>query len=144
MALNFERYAQEGNEFIKQVAAASERPEDKDYASRITMMVLRALRSRITVEESLHLISQLPMFLKAVYVDGWKLSEVPKEFDTTEEFLEEIRRQENRPIGSDFSNKEEAIKAIKAVFSVLKANVSTGEINDVKDQLPKEISGLWE
>lgn len=144
VAHNFEKYALEGNEFIKQVAVALNRPEDKDYAYRVTTAVFHALRDRITPEESLHLISQLPMFLKAVYVEGWKLSETPKKFESADEFLEEIRHQNKRSADKDFADDEVGIEAILTVFSVLKKHISAGEMNDVRDQLPKGIAELWQ
>lgn len=46
-------------------------------AARIIRSVLHALRNRLSHQESFQLIAQLPMALKAVYVDGWKIK---KEF----------------------------------------------------------------
>ncbi len=70
MTLDFEKYAAKGNEFINKLAEHLNDPDNRDRAGRILRSVLRALRNRLTVEESLQLISQLPMAIKAVYVEG--------------------------------------------------------------------------
>lgn len=70
MALNFNQYAAEGNTFMKAYAKELRLTGDYDKAGRILSTVLHGLREMITTEESLQLIAQLPMFLKAVYVNG--------------------------------------------------------------------------
>jgi uncharacterized protein (DUF2267 family) len=52
MLSNFEKYAEEGNWFINKVAREIGHPGDPALAFRITRAVLRALRDRITIEES--------------------------------------------------------------------------------------------
>jgi len=69
----FETYTQEAHAFVNKVALALG-TDDPSQASRVITAFFHALRDRISTEESLHFISQLPFFLKAVYVDGWKLS----------------------------------------------------------------------
>ena len=71
MSLNFNQYAQEGNAFLKQYAKEIDLSEQPEKAGRILSSILHGLRSIISVEESLQFVAQLPMFLKAVYVNGW-------------------------------------------------------------------------
>ncbi len=72
MAINFEKFAQEGNEFLSRLATSLGHPEEKGRTGIIMRSVMHTLRERITVGESLNLLSQLPMFLKGIYVDKWK------------------------------------------------------------------------
>jgi uncharacterized protein (DUF2267 family) len=144
MALNFEVYTQKGNEFINKVAAELGNPEDKDHAARVIQSVLHSMRNIITPEESMHLISQLPMYLKAVYVDGWKLSESTSRIRSLDDFLERVRQNSQRTAGRDFGDNETAQKNIQAVFRVIKQQVNKGEIEDVKVQLPAPLAELWE
>jgi uncharacterized protein (DUF2267 family) len=69
MALDFEKYAAKGNEFVRLVAEDLQVSHDR--AGRIIRAVFHALRNRLNHEESFQLLAQLPMVLKGVYVDGW-------------------------------------------------------------------------
>lgn len=143
MTYNFEKFAGKANEFVKDVAERLGEPENPERASRVLKAVLRALRNRITVEESLQLISQLPMFLKGIYVDGWKAKEYKRKKHISE-FIDEII-EEAGPTGTyDFPTEAAAIKAITAVFSVIKDQVSEGEIKDIRAIFPTELKQLWD
>ncbi len=142
--MNFEKYAEKGNIFLKELAQELGEPENKKKAGRVLKAVLRALRNRLTHEESMHLLAQLPMAIKAVYVDGWKLSKTPEKIKHVEEFIEEVMKYDTPRGEVDFKDKDEAVKAIKAVFRVIKRHVSDGEAQDVEAELPKRLKELWE
>lgn len=144
MALNFQEYTKKGMIFLKEVAMELGTPNDLPHASRITNSVFHTLREVLTPDESFHLISQLPMYLKAVYVDGWKLSKSPMRIKKLDQFIDEVRSQTFRTADRDFGNNEQARKCIEAVFRVIKNHVSEGELKDVKQQMPSEILELWE
>lgn len=141
MATHFDNYAHEGNEFLRKVAEALGTPEDTDHAFRTVQAVFHALRDRIQIEESMHLLSELPMMLKAVYVNNWKPKEKPQKYEYKADFLNEVF-QKDKTTAIDFAYDGEA--EAQAVFSVLKSCVSEGEMNHVKGQLPKEIAELME
>ena len=85
--MKFDQYIGKANEFLKEVARELGTPEDTDHAYRIMSSVFHTVREVLSPEESLHLISQLPMFLKAVYVNGWHLK--PKDrIRSMHEFIE--------------------------------------------------------
>ncbi len=142
--MNFEKYAEKGNLFIKELAQELGCPDDKKKAGRILKAVLKALRNRLSHEESMHLLAQLPMCIKAVYVDGWKLSQTPEKIKNVSEFIEEVMRYDVPRAQQDFANKDEAIRAVKAVFKVIKNHISDGESQDVEAELPKQLKELWE
>jgi uncharacterized protein (DUF2267 family) len=139
MTLNFEKYAAKGNEFVNKVATRLGDPENRDRAGRVLRCVLRALRNRITPEESLQLISQLPMAIKSVYVDGWKLHQEFVRIKTIEDFSEEVMKEDGLAAWRDFSSFEEAKDAIEAVMKTLADYVTAGELHDVIGLMPKEI-----
>jgi uncharacterized protein (DUF2267 family) len=141
MATHLDNYAREGNEFLRKVATALGAPEDTDKAFRTVQAVFYALRDRIQLEESMHLIAELPMALKAVYVNNWNPKEKPQQYERKEDFLNEVFEKDRTAL-IDFDYDGEA--EVQAVFSVLKSCVSEGEINHVKGQLPKEIAELME
>ncbi len=142
--MNFEKYAEKGNRFIKELARELGCPDDKKKAGRVLKAVLKALRNRLSHEESMHLLAQLPMCIKAVYVDGWKLSRTPQKIKDVSEFVDEVMRYDAARAQQDFETKDEAIKAIKAVFHVIKGHISDGEAQDIEAELPKRLKELWE
>ncbi len=142
--MNFEKYAEKGNLFLKELAQELGCPEDKKKAGRILKAVLKALRNRLSHEESMHLLAQLPMCIKAIYVDGWKLSQTPEKIKNVSEFVQEVMKYDRPRAQQDFKDEEEAVKAIKAVFRVIKNHISDGEAQDVKAELPKQLKELWE
>jgi len=144
MILNFEKYVEDGNRFLKQLAKGLDTPNDKDHAARVCVAVLHAIRDRITPEESVHLIAQLPMMLKAVYVDGWDMSRERADAKTLAAFLEEVREHAPRTAARDFGDDEQAGENVRAFFSVLKQYVNQGEIEDLCAQLPQGVRELVE
>ncbi len=137
MSLDFDKYAAKGNEIVNMLA------EDlvihKDNAGRILRAVLHALRKRLTLEESFQLISQLPMALKGIYIDGWKVLANNKRISHLKEFLDEIRHEDGLTAGYDFGNDERAKIAVSAVFRTLQFFISKGEMEDIVSVLPNEI-----
>lgn len=144
MALDFDKYNEHGVEFIKKVATALETPEDLAYADRLTTALLAVVRDIITREESLNFIGPLPMYIKAVYVNGWKFSPQPERIGTREEFFDALRERYPRTTGRPLGNYQSVRKDVKAVFQVIKDYEPEGEIKDVKAQLPEGLVGLWE
>lgn len=140
--MNFSKYVQDGEQFIKEVAAATKAPADVEKAGRHLRAVLHALRNRLTPSESLQLISQFPMLIKAIYVDGWRISNEARQMRTLGDFIEAVREEGGRATLNDFVTDREVEHAIHAVFKVLKTHVSAGEIQDIVATLPEELRPL--
>ena len=121
MVIDFENYATKGNEFVRLVALELEVP--RDMAGRITRAVLHALRKRLSIEESFQFLAQLPMAIKSLYVDGWRVSSN----------FSRVRGLH------DFGNDTRAEKAAAAVFKAVGYFVSEGEIDDLSKTLPNDI-----
>ena len=64
--MKYQQYAHEGHKFVSEVATEFGEPENFEQADRIMTAVLHTLRDILTPEESIHLISQLPMMIKAI------------------------------------------------------------------------------
>lgn len=135
MSVNFEQYAAKGNELLyhldKELGSRG-----TDHAGRVLRSVLHALRNRITPQESVQLMSQLPMAVKALYVDGWKMATLHKSIRNIDELADEVIMESGRTAWRDFSNKAEALLAIRAVMKVLGDFISPGEFNDLAAILP--------
>lgn len=144
MILNFESHSQKAHEFVKEVATELGNPEDTGHAGRVIRAVFHTIRDMVTPEESMHLIAQLPMYIKAVYIDNWRMSAGQATLRTQEEMLADLRKNAGRTAERDFGNDEMAVQKVEAIFNVLKRYVSAGEINDIKAQLPEPLAELWE
>ena len=145
MAINIHKYADDAHVFLRQVAQELGNRNDVEHAARVTVAVLHTLREKISVEESIHLISQLPLILKGVYVDGWDITrEFMSEANTLDEFLEEIREHAPRTAGRDFGDNQQTQENVMAVLRVMRNYVSEGEMNHIKQQMPKSIAVLFE
>jgi len=92
--LNFDKFAQEGHLFINNLSEELDHPDEIGREGIIARSVIHSLRDRITISESFDVIAQLPMFLKAIYVDNWKYLEKPMKFDTVEDFCKEVERRQ--------------------------------------------------
>lgn len=129
----------DGEKFVAEVAKELGVPEATDKGGRVLRAVLHTLRNKITPQESLQLIAQLPMLIKAIYVDGWKISPEAMKIRHAGDFIEAVREAGGQGLYHEFTTDNEVEKAIRAVFRVLKNHVSEGEIKDVLGILPEEL-----
>jgi uncharacterized protein (DUF2267 family) len=141
MALNFNQFAAEGNEFLKEYAKQLNLGKDTKLAGRILSSILHAFRDVISIEESLQLISQFPMFLKAVYVNGWTKHKV-KKIKTMTDFIDLVRKYNGTTSIHDFGSDELAENYINTTFIVLRRYVSLGEMEDLRAELPRELKSM--
>lgn len=140
----FETYAQKGNEFLDLLADELRCPEDIPRALRILRCVMHTVRNNVSPEVSLQFIAQLPMVIKAVYIEGWKLSEVRKKpLPTAEAFIREVLQSESGVLAQhDFAHREEVNRSVRAVFTTVRRYVSDGEWLDVVAVMPAAIRDL--
>jgi uncharacterized protein (DUF2267 family) len=111
--------------------------EDHERAYHALRAVLHALRDRLSVQEATDLAAQLPMLVRGFYFEGWKPSGKPLRERSQEQFLAHIRDAFQNDILVDPE------KIARAVFKVLVKHVTSGEIDDVKVNLPRKIRELW-
>ncbi len=141
MGLNFNQYAKEANSFLKDYSKQMNLNDDVEKAGRILSAILHGLRSIISTEESLQFIAQLPMFLKAVYVNGWTLKKRQRVKNMVD-FIDLIRECSGKTSLYDFESDEKAENYIKTTFIVLRKYVSLGELEDIRDEMPKELKSI--
>ncbi|HEX7015298.1 MAG TPA: DUF2267 domain-containing protein [Cyclobacteriaceae bacterium] len=139
MPLDFENYAQKGNEFVNLLMKNLGAEDERDRAARILRAVLRTLRNHLSLEESSDLLAQLPMAIKAVYVDGWRMTQPHERVSTMQEFANEVLKQHGATAWRDFSNPDEVVFAVRAVIETLADYVSVSELEQAFGSLPKEL-----
>jgi len=142
--MDFNKYAQEGYAFVNELARELGHEEDKGSVSIALRAVLHTLRDRITMAESLHLLSHLPYFLKAVYVDQWKYMEQPLSIRTVEQFKEEVKMRQLQFGERDFDWKNPTEEIIRTVIHCLRKYIPQGTFEDIQANLPKELKSLVE
>lgn len=143
MHTDFDKYAVKGNEFLTKLATNIGDENNLDFAFRILRSTLRVLRKYLTKEESMQLLAQLPIALKGIYVDGWKLHIKHSRIKTLEEFANDIIKEDGNAAWKDFSNVEEVMQNIKAVVITLAAYVSPNEMEEAFGTMPKEIKKVF-
>lgn len=97
---------------------------------------LQTLRDRLTVEEATQLGAQLPMLVRGFYYEAWSPKGKPRKL-SREQFLEQVH------LTVPFGVTVDPEQIVRAVFNVLSRRISEGEIEDVKQLLPKDLEELW-
>jgi uncharacterized protein (DUF2267 family) len=131
MQTPFNKYLTQGNQILSELADELDIPKDKARVLHILKAVLHGIRNRISPEESSQFMAQLPMLLKAIYVDGWQIGKLQKRVSTFEEFIDDIYDLSGGYKGLAFDDRMEVEKSISVVLKVLKQYISEGEFNDV-------------
>jgi uncharacterized protein (DUF2267 family) len=111
---------------------------DKQVAWKVLSTVLHKIRDRLTVNLAAHLGAQLPLLVRGVYYDQFEPSKMPNECRNREEFIAEIAEwlSDTRPVDPDL--------AARSVFKVLSRHISEGQVEHVKQALPKSVRQMWE
>ena len=142
--MNFNKYAEKGNQILDEVAAQLGIESNRNLAYRITRAVLHTLRDRLPVQESFHLLAQLPFVLKALYVEGWKYHEKPnRKVKDVESFINSMITEDYPAGNHDFVSGKDGENAVRGVFIVLKKHISAGESADIGKTLPGDLKSLW-
>jgi uncharacterized protein (DUF2267 family) len=131
----FDTTVQETNLWLKGIMDELH-SDDRHLAYLALRATLHALRDRLGPEYAVHLAAQLPMLLRGLYYEGWRLSAPTKE-RTRSAFLEHVRSE--LPRGSAIDPN----LAARAVFAVMWQKLDLGEVGKVIDFLPPELKELW-
>jgi len=109
--------------------------DERVYAA--TKVTLQTLRDRMIVDETFELAAQMPLLLKGIFFDGYDPSGKPLTIRSREELFNEIQ---------DRFDKAEGLSGeviTRAVLKVLYRRVGEGEMDDIKDNMPADIQGLF-
>ena len=142
MSLDFNKHAQKGNLFLRELAEELGDPEDLARAGRVMRAVFKALRNHLTLAENFQLISQLPMALKGIYVDAWMPTHEVEASRKKIDFIEEVLRFENKKNWMRVEDADQTEQSIRAVFKTLKKYISQGEFEDLQAVLPRQLKAF--
>lgn len=111
---------------------------DRKTAWKVLSTVLHKLRDRLPVDLAAHLGSQLPLLVRGAYYDQFEPAKQPVDCDSQEDFAAEVAEwlSDIRPVDPD--------TAIRVVFALLSRHVAAGQIDKVRNALPKGLRQAWD
>lgn len=126
---------QQSQEWLRALREAGDYQSETE-ALAVLRAVLHQLRDRLTPQEALDLGAQLPILIRGIYYEGWRMSKTPQKVRSRDEFLEQVSSKlAPHPIGAE--------QATRDVFALLAVTLDRGEIMDVISQLPGGVKELW-
>jgi uncharacterized protein (DUF2267 family) len=127
---------QETNIWLKAIAERLHF-EQRHHAYSALRAVLHALRDRLTPEAAVHFGAQLPLLVRGVYYEGWRLVGKPTRDRSVQDFADHVLREFPPLFPMD------PLTVTKGVLEVLWERLDPGESAKVIDRLPVALRGLW-
>jgi uncharacterized protein (DUF2267 family) len=118
---------------IEQAYGWSKERRNQSYAALRT--VLHLLRDRLPVQEGVEFAAQLPVLVRGIYFEGWDPSVVPIKLNR-DDFLYEVRQ------GFPFQVEGGVEGLVRTVLHALRRHVTEGEWEDVRSNVPKDLSTI--
>ena len=114
--------------------------EDKEKVYRATKAVLQAMRDRLPIEETVHLMANLPMVMKGMMMDGYDYHQKPVRIRALDDFYSCVQGY------YDAQRRDEidVEKLTRAVVAMLKRRIGEGEIHKVAANMPTELKPLFQ
>lgn len=106
-------------------------------ALRLMRITLAQIRDHIGHEEAAQMSAQMPLLVRGIFFEGWSPARTPVRDRSAATFIAAIEDHLGDVL--EWRGRED----ITAVFKLLNARISDGEIADVKANLPKHIRELW-
>ena len=141
--MNFNKHINSAQIFLLNTAEELGNPSDIKQASRVLRAVFHTLRKRLTIEESFNLLANFPLLIKGLYIDGWQPSSEQIKIKTIEDFLAEVRNNDQQNADQVLDNDQTAHQAVAATFRAIKRYSSLGEVLDIGAILPQELRDFW-
>lgn len=131
---NFDSTLQESNLWLKGIGAQLH-DHDRHIAYVALRATLHALRDRIGPENAVHLGAQLPMLLRGLYYEGWRMSAPATRERHKAAFLAHVAEELPEDLDPE--------RAARAVFFVMWQKIDSGEVAKLLRILPTELRDLW-
>jgi uncharacterized protein (DUF2267 family) len=132
----FDHAMQMGNLWLRKIEERLELERDGDAYAALRA-TLHALRDRLMPEDAVHLSAQLPMVVRGLYFEGWRMSRTPTEEDNVEQFCTHIETQ----LPPRFPRDPRSVAS--GVFEVMWNELDPREIVKVIDRMPHALRILW-
>jgi uncharacterized protein (DUF2267 family) len=110
---------------------------DRSQAYQALHTVLPLLRNHLPANEAADLSSQLPLFARALFFEGWHPGGEPIKDRSGDHFIAHLAKTFSNTGGVQPS------QIATAVFSLLARHVSPGEVKQVRQALPEGMRRYW-
>jgi len=141
--MNEVKFIREHNEFIDLLAAELNYPDDKPRVIRALRAVLHTLRERLTIQQSFHVLAQLPMPLKLYYIEEWKYRDKPIKFGTIEEFCKGVKDAQFHYGEREFPWQKSTEEIVNIILASLRKYLDDGTVQNILAELPIELHPLF-
>ena len=133
---SFDHTVQEANIWLKAVADQLHFEERRSAYSGLRA-VLHAFRDRLEPNSAVHFSAQLPMVIRGLYYEGWRLADKPTADHTVDEFCARVASE----LPPQFPMDPRTLS--RGVLQVVFDQLDPGETAKVIDQLPVPLRSLW-
>lgn len=133
---DFDHAVQEGNLWLNKLDERLHLGNLGQAASALRA-TLHVLRDRLTPEMAVHLSAQLPLVIRGLFFEGWKLNQSPSEDDNIEQFCSHVAAQ--LPKGFPVDGRA----VVGGVFDVMWSELDPGETAKIIGFLPRALRSLW-
>jgi len=99
--------------------------------------VLHALRDRLTPEQAVHFGAQLPILIRGIYYEGWKLAGKPSADRKIDDFLSHVAAE----LPPNFQR--DPLAVTRGVFELIWKEIDPGETTKIVTGLPAPLKTLW-
>jgi uncharacterized protein (DUF2267 family) len=131
----FQETLQSSAAWIRQIAEATDLDDHRAY--NLLCATLWTLRDGLLPNDAVHLAAQLPVLIRGLFYEGWRLADVPLRLQDRGELMRIIAmRHRTRP-------PRDLEAAVRAVLCVLSRNIDFGETFAVLRAVPDELRDLW-
>jgi uncharacterized protein (DUF2267 family) len=127
---------QETNIWLKAIAERLHF-EQRHHAYSALRAVLHALRDRLTPESAVHFGAQLPLLIRGVYYEGWRLVGKPTRDRSVQDFADHVLSEFPPLFPMD------PLTVTQGVFEVIWERLDPGESAKLIEHLPVGLRGLW-
>ncbi len=132
----FERTTHEAHEWVNDRAGRTGWSNEREVL-RLLRTVLVNIRDHLPVNEMAQFSAQLPLILRGTFYEGWQPKKTPVRERHAADFIAAVEAQVGEVL--DYRGESD----IKAVFNVINARISRGEVEDVRACLPQELRDMW-
>jgi uncharacterized protein (DUF2267 family) len=110
---------------------------DRQLSWKVLGVVIRGIRDMLPTDLSAHLGAELPLLVRGAYYDQFRPAAQPVRDGDLEGFIARIAAElsDNRPT--------DPRDAARAVLATLSRRVPRGQIDKVRDALPKRLRDFW-
>jgi uncharacterized protein (DUF2267 family) len=140
---HFNKMITEHNEFIHDLAEELALPESEDKVNLILRAVLHTLRQRLTIQQSFHILAQLPLSLKLYYIEEWKYLDKPIKYNTIEGFSDAVKAQQYHLGERNFDWEKPTAEITNIVLASLKKYLDEGTMQNIFAEVPVALHSLF-